>query len=81
MRWQIKHLPDRKTPGLDGIQKIVIKNLPDIGIKFLVRIINAIFLTKYFPKAWKEASILLFPKPNKTTGIRPTIGLSTKHNE
>ena len=65
LKWQIKHLPDRKAPGPDGIQNIVIKHLPEVAIEFMVRIINGIFLTKYYPKAWKEARILLFPKPKK----------------
>jgi hypothetical protein len=65
LKWQIKHLPDRKAPGPDGIQNIVIKHLPEVAIEFMVRIINGIFQTKYYPKAWKEARILLFPKPKK----------------
>ena len=65
LRWQIKHLKDRKAPGLDGIQYIVIKQLPTIAIERLVQIINGIFTTKHYPKAWKEARKLLFPKQGK----------------
>ena len=65
LRWQIKHLKDRKAPGPDGIQNIVIKHLPTIAIERLVQIINSIFTTKHYPKAWKEARILLFPKQGK----------------
>jgi Endonuclease/Exonuclease/phosphatase family. len=65
LRWQIKHLKDRKAPGPDGIQNIVLKQLPIIAIEYLSKLINGIFHTKYFPATWKEARILLFPKPRK----------------
>ena len=60
--WQIRHLPDKKAPGPDGIQNIVLKRLPPSGIAFLTKIINAILELKIYPTAWKEGRILLFPK-------------------
>ena len=60
--WQIRHLPDKKAPGPDGIQNIVLKRLPPSGIAFLTKIINAILELKIYPAAWKEGRVLLFPK-------------------
>lgn len=65
VKWLINHLPDRKAPGPDGIQNIVLKQLPNIGYAFLAKIINAMFEMKYFPKTWKTGRIILFPKPGK----------------
>lgn len=63
--WQIKHLKNRKAPGIDGIQNQVLKYLPLVAIRYLVNIINAMFRLKHFPHIWKEGRVLLFPKPKK----------------
>ena len=63
--WQIRHLKDRKSPGPDEIQNLVLKNLPNSALKSLTNIINAIFKLQYFPKPWKTGNILLFPKHGK----------------
>lgn len=65
LRWQIKHLKDKKAPGPDGIQNIILKELPKCAIQYIARIINAILETKHFPNEWKEARVLLFPKQGK----------------
>ena len=50
IKWPIKHLKDRKAPGPDNIQNIVLKHTPDIAITYLTGLINAMFTHGYFPR-------------------------------
>lgn len=61
----IKSTKARKAPGLDGIQNIILKNLPTSAICQLANIFNACLKLSYFPKNWKLANILPFKKPGK----------------
>lgn len=58
-------LPVKKSPGYDNIPNIVLKNLPKKFLTFLTSILNTCLTIGYFPKIWKHARILLFPKPGK----------------
>lgn len=56
----------KKTcPGSSGINKTILKQLPDEAIIRLVRIYNATISAGYFPDKWKQATMRLIPKPGK----------------
>jgi len=80
LRTAIWHAKTNKAPGEDGITTLILRNLPRRAIVLLTLIFNACLLTGYFPKAWKEAKILAFPKPGKprkyATSYRPISLLS-----
>lgn len=61
----IRTLKNRKAPGEEGIQGIVIKNLPDNIIEILEDIYNSAILHSHFPNIWKNARIIPIKKPNK----------------
>lgn len=56
----IKHLRDKKCPGLDGIPSEFIKHLP-----YLLALYNHLWINKKLPNQWREVTIFAAPKPNK----------------
>jgi hypothetical protein len=71
----IKHLPNGKTPGHDLISAEILKQLPPVGIKFLLFLFNAVLRITHFPIQWKLSIIVMVLKPNKPphnpTSYRP----------
>ncbi|KAL1137894.1 hypothetical protein AAG570_009589 [Ranatra chinensis] len=65
VRWLIKHLPNRRSPGPDTIQNIILKQLPLKAHRYLTNIINSCLAIEYFPSDWKQANIIVFAKPGK----------------
>ena len=61
----IKHLPSRKSPGIDLISSEILKRFPRRAIIFITYIYNSILRTTYFPILWKLSIIKQIPKPNK----------------
>lgn len=61
----VDKLKPRKAPGSDGITNQVIQELPSQAANQIVTIFNACLKLQYFPQAWQEAKIILFPKPGK----------------
>jgi hypothetical protein len=61
----IKSLPNRESPGPDGIRNEQLKQLPVGAGLFVALIFSACLRTGYFPAAWKKAKILCLPKPGK----------------
>lgn len=61
----LRSLKPRKAPGCDKIGNIVLKKLPRKGVAALVNIINAILRLRYFPAKWKNADVIMIPKPGK----------------
>jgi hypothetical protein len=61
----VEKLKDKKAPGQDGISNKLIKMLPSRTANRLVEIFNTSLKLNYFPKAWKEAKVILFPKAGK----------------
>ncbi|XP_023703181.1 uncharacterized protein LOC111862205 [Cryptotermes secundus] len=60
----------KSSPGLDGIDYLVIRSLPDTVKPLLLRLYNDIYLTESFPTEWKQYSIFFIPKPDKGK-VRP----------
>ncbi len=54
-----------KSPGPDGIKPIVLQHLSAVGIKYLTKIFQVSITLRYVPRAWREATVALLPKPNK----------------
>lgn len=65
MDTHVRLLKDKKAPGQDGITNRVIKELPNVACTRLVDIFNASLRLQHFPRPWKEAKIIAFPKPGK----------------
>lgn len=61
----IKHLKNRKAPGQDKINNLLIKKLPASAIEYLAELFTACLKIGHFPSEWKIAKILVFPKPGK----------------
>ena len=61
----IRSFKRRKAPGSDNIHNSVLKILPRKHIVEICNIINAMLRFRYFPKAWKQADVILLPKPGK----------------
>lgn len=54
-----------KTPGLSGITKNVLINLPEKGINILLEIFNASLSAGYFPDDLKKTKMIFIPKEGK----------------
>lgn len=71
----IKGLKSNKSPGYDEINHIMLKNIPSIGIEYIVQIFNRCLAAGYFPRAWKIATVISIPKKGKdqrfSSGYRP----------
>lgn len=61
----IKTLPVKKSPGHDMIPNVILKHLTPKALAHLASLFNACLSKGYFPKTWKHALILMFPKPGK----------------
>lgn len=55
----------RKSPGLDRVSAIMLRELPKRGIIFLAKLINAALRLKHVPRAWKIAKLIVILKPGK----------------
>ncbi|KAG7188343.1 hypothetical protein KM043_008000 [Ampulex compressa] len=62
---EIKKLPSKKAPGLDGIQNIILKNLPKKIIVQIMYIINASIRYSHFTSHWKTGLVTPILKPGK----------------
>ncbi|GFS63156.1 probable RNA-directed DNA polymerase from transposon X-element [Trichonephila clavipes] len=61
----INKLDCKKAPGSDQVKNIALKSLPINAITHLTKIINKCLLMNHFPKPWKDATIIMLPKPKK----------------
>jgi hypothetical protein len=72
---QINSINLKKAPGPDNITGKAIKSLPIEGHVVLMHIMNGINRLHHVPKIWKQAKIILIPKPgkdpSKTNSYRP----------
>ncbi|KAH8335192.1 hypothetical protein KR074_000182, partial [Drosophila pseudoananassae] len=73
---QLKELNLKKTPAPDGIDNRAPKE-----VLALVKIFNAMLILEHFPRQWKQARIIMIPKPSKPlsriNSYRPISLLST----
>lgn len=53
------------SPGEDGIPYIMIRQLSENSLKYLLEFYNTIFLNDKFPQKWKDALIIPILKPGK----------------
>lgn len=71
----LKTTAPHKAPGDDGIKPICLKWATPQMRERLRQIFNACLTLNYHPLSWKQAIIILFPKPNKDhtdpSGYRP----------
>ena len=63
------------APGEDNVHYIMLKNLSDSAINFLLYIFNKVWSEHSFPRLWRRALVIPFLKPNKdplsTNSYRP----------
>lgn len=64
---KIKKLTNGKAPGPDNISNNVLKYSGREVILHLAHIFNGCARAEYFPKAWKNATMIMLPKPGKDT--------------
>lgn len=62
---EINLLNNKKSPGHDLITAVVLKQLPEKGIRYLQVLLNGIVRLTYWPLQLKFAHIILIPKPGK----------------
>lgn len=77
----IRALKTSKSPGLDGINNLLLKKLSRSGVLLLHLIIISCIKLSYFPKIWKIGMIRAIKKPGKppaeATSYRPISLLSS----
>lgn len=77
----INKLKLKKSPGMDKINNLLLKNLPRKAIVFLMYVFRSCIKLSYFPDAWKHAKVIPIPKPGKdlsmSSNYRPISLLSS----
>lgn len=63
----INNLANKKSPGVDGIDDKLLKNLSKKAVVQLMYIINSIIKHQHWPMSWKQAMIIPIPKLGKTS--------------
>ena len=53
------------SPGPDNIPNVLLKKLPIKSLKYLLDLLNCIWIYKVFPSLWRESLITPILKPNK----------------
>ncbi|EEC12690.1 reverse transcriptase, putative [Ixodes scapularis] len=65
LRFALLQLRRNTTPGLENVTYAILQNLPDNHQEHLLRIINQAWETGNIPSSWKEALVILLPKPGR----------------
>ena len=60
----LSKLKPSKSPGLDKVSNILLKNIPEKAVNILLNIFNSCIRLNYFPQAFKKAKVVAVPKPN-----------------
>jgi hypothetical protein len=58
------------SSGQDGVDYLIIRNLPNEALEILLEICNDSLRAKVFPDDWKKYSVFFVPKIDKTN-VRP----------
>ena len=53
------------APGLDNISYLMIKNMSAQAKGFILKLYNNCIKVGYFPTLWKQAKVIMIPKPKK----------------
>ena len=62
----IKKIRGKGAPGPDGISNKLIKLLPDNFLFIIKLLFDASIKLSYIPRNWKNANVIMIPKPKKT---------------
>ncbi|GFS91673.1 probable RNA-directed DNA polymerase from transposon X-element, partial [Trichonephila clavipes] len=65
VRGIIKKLQNRKAAGPDQIPNIALKYLTLNALTHLTKINNQCLIKNHFPTLWKQANVVMLPKPNQ----------------
>lgn len=65
----IRNLKNNKSPGYDGFNNRVMKNLPKKAIAYLTAVVNSLLRVGCFPSQWKIGKIIPIAKPGKRAGV------------
>ena len=60
-----------KSPGVDNIVPIALKNLGDMAIERIVRLFKASYLLGYVPNRWLASNVKFLPKMGKDSYDKP----------
>ena len=79
IRSAIAQLPNRKSPGIDGIPIELAKALGDRGTRMIHEMCNEIWRTREWPQQWKQSVYIPIPKKGdpRECGNNRTIALIT----
>lgn len=55
----------KKAPGFDLISGAVIKQLPALALRLLIKIFNSVLILEHVPSHWKKAEVIVLLKPGK----------------
>jgi hypothetical protein len=61
----VTNLNPKKSSGYNLITGKILKELPIVGIKHLIQLLNAVLLKGYLPAQWRIAQVILIRKPGK----------------
>jgi hypothetical protein len=58
LHFAIRNLRVQSSPGRDGIEYLIIRNLPNEALEILLEIYNDILKQRVFPDDWKKYRVL-----------------------
>ncbi|XP_070385444.1 uncharacterized protein [Dermacentor albipictus] len=65
----LQNLNGTSAPSPDGISNKALRNLDEDSVRFLAERINQVWASGRVPPQWKNATMVLIPKPNKLSGV------------
>lgn len=69
IREVLYNLNGRSAPGPDGLTNRVLRNLDDRSISTITKEINKVWEEGSVPDSWKQATVVLIPKPGKPPSL------------
>lgn len=71
VKWAVKQLSTKKSPGPDGVPMEVVKVAVDCAPFLMAGLFNKLVLEEVVPAEWMEARLVLIKKPEKV-GNQPS---------